>query len=321
MEILHEETRACDQCGAALRKQARFCEACGAAAGPAAARACASCGAMAGPGARFCAQCGGRVGVRASPVHARWKQLRSQAAEVDWERVGRLALPAAALLLAGLLGYGLGRQEAKPTGSVTGAVTQTQGWRAQTASAKQAKISEETEGPVVKSPDAPAAAAGAERPTAATGPLTRFRDFEISASSWELAHPPVHASDGDPYTFWHAWKSERFAEGEWLTLTFPTERVVTRIGLLPGRMGAGARAEGRVRSVMVKAGDEPPQKLFFQDRPAMQHKDLKTPLRTRKLVLRVVTVLPGRETKHIVVPEVQVWGNKAPDEIARRADG
>jgi hypothetical protein len=166
--------------------------------------------------------------------------------------------------------------------------------------------------------------APSSRPDAAIqlgGPPSRFRDFRISASSWELAHPPAHAADGDPYTFWHAWKTEKFAEGEWLTFTFPSERIITRIGLLPGRMGAGARAEGRIRSVLVKAGDEPPQKLLFQDRPELQYRDLKTPVRTRKLILRAVTVLPGRETRHILIPEVQVWGHPAPSQVSQRMEG
>lgn len=320
METVQEGQRECRQCGAALREQSRFCESCGAAAGPAAERACAACGATVSPSARFCAECGRPIGSRAPAARAVWERIQSRAAAVDWERVGRVALPAAALLLVGLLGYGLGRQEEKPSGAAPPAVTQAHGWRAQTAAARRNDRSEETEGPVVKSPDGPAAAVGAAALEAA-GPPTRFRDFEITASSWELAHPPAHASDGDPYTFWHAWQSERFPEGEWLTLTFPEERVISRIGLLPGRMGGGARAEGRVRSVLVKSGNEPPQKLLFQDRPEVQYRDLKTPLQTRKLVLRIVTVLPGQETRHVVIPEVQVWGYPAPSQVARRADG
>lgn len=320
METLHGDGHACRQCGALLKERARFCEMCGTAAGAMAARACSACGATMGLGARFCAECGSRAGAAGAPLQARWSRFRSRAAAVDWRRVGRVALPATALFLTGLLGYALGRQGDRPSSTGTPVVTQTGGWRAQTAAARRAAGTEEPVGPVVKSPDSPAAAAAVASPRSA-GPPTRFRDFQITASSWELAHPPVHASDGDPYTFWHAWKSEKFAEGEWLTLSFPTERVITRIGLLPGRMGAGARSEGRVRSVLVKAGDEPPQKLLFQDQPKMQYRDLTTPLQTRKLVLRVVTVLPGRETRHLVIPEVQVWGHPAPDQIARRADG
>jgi hypothetical protein len=146
---------------------------------------------------------------------------------------------------------------------------------------------------------------------------TRFRDFEITASSWELAHPPALAVDGDPYTFWHAWKTEKFPTGEWLTLTFPEERVVTRIGLLPGRMGGGAKAEGRVRSLLVKSGDGTPEKVIFEDRAAVQYRDLEQPVRTKKLILRIATVLPGSETGHIVVPEVQVWGHPASSQVAR----
>jgi hypothetical protein len=320
MESHQEENHACPQCGAALKDQARFCEACGAATSPAAERACSACGSRMSPNARFCAGCGSHVGIREPSARAQWERLQTRMAAVDWERVGRVALPIAALLLAALMGYGIGRQGEKPSSAVHPAVTQAQGWRAQTAAARQGERSEESRGPVVKSPGVPVAE-GITPSEGAAGPLTRFRDFQITASSWELAHPPVHASDGDPYTFWHAWRSERFPEGEWLTLSFPTERVVSRIGLLPGRMGEGARAEGRVRSILVKAGEEPPQKLLFQDRPEIQYQDLKTPVRTRKLVLRIVTVLPGRETRHLLIPEVQVWGHPAPSQVARRADG
>jgi hypothetical protein len=179
--------------------------------------------------------------------------------------------------MVGLLGYGLGRRQAEAPLRQR-AATAVRGWRAESPSAS--------------------------RP----GPPRRFRDFRIGASSWELAHPPVHASDGDPYTFWHAWKSERFAEGEWLTLTFPEARVVTRIGLMPGRAGAGSRAEGRVKSLLVKTEGAEPQKLFFDDRSQVQYRDLPEPIRAKKLILRIGTVRPGRETRHIVVPEVQVWG-------------
>jgi hypothetical protein len=273
------------------------------------------------PNARFCAECGSRVEDRMPMARLHWEQLRARAAAVDWERVGRVALPVAALLLAGLLGYGLGRQDEKSSSTGNRTVSRTGAWRAQTASSKHSTSDEETSSQAAKSPDAADLEERSAGSEGEAGAPARFRDFQISASSWELAHPPVNAADGDPYTFWHAWKSERFPEGEWLTLSFPTERVVSRIGLLPGRLGAGARAEGRVRSVMVKAGKSAPQKLLFEDRPEMQYRDLKTPLRTRKLVLRVVTVLPGRETRHLLIPEVQVWGYPAPTELARRADG
>ena len=72
----------------------------------------------------------------------------------------------------------------------------------------------------------------------------RFRDFRVSASSYELANPPAYVADGDPYTAWHAWQTERFTDGDWLTLTFPRVRLITRIGLIPGRVGTGAGVDG-----------------------------------------------------------------------------
>jgi hypothetical protein len=160
------------------------------------------------------------------------------------------------------------------------------------------------------------------RPGAASGPsapLTRYRDFRVSASSYELANPPTLVADGDPYTAWHAWETERFPEGDWLTLTFPRPRVVSRIGLIPGRVGPRAREDGRVRSILVKAPGAPPQKLIFADRPDMQYRDLKKPVLARTLTLRIITVLPGSRSRHIVIPEVQVWGRPARGQVARRA--
>jgi hypothetical protein len=147
--------------------------------------------------------------------------------------------------------------------------------------------------------------------------VSRFRDFHITASSWELANPPGFAVDGDPYTAWHAWKTERFPEGDWLTLTFPTPRVISRLGLIPGRVGSRAREDGRVRSILVKAPGVPPQKLVFQDQPQMQYRDLKQPVLTRTLILRIITVLPGTRSSHIIIPELQVWGQVAPSQVAR----
>src|SRR5688500_3224874 len=117
METLQDEQRDCRQCGASVRPHSRFCEACGATTGPAAERSCTICGAAASASARFCAECGRSLGGRETPAHAIWEQVQVRAAAVDWERVGRIALPIAALLLAGLVGFGLGRQNEKPAGS------------------------------------------------------------------------------------------------------------------------------------------------------------------------------------------------------------
>jgi hypothetical protein len=161
------------------------------------------------------------------------------------------------------------------------------------------------------------------REGAASAPSSRrvrFRDFRISASSYELANPPTLAADGDPYTAWHAWETERFPEGDWLTLTFPTAQLVARIGLIPGRIGPRAGEDGRVRSILVKAPSAPPQKLIFADRPEVQYRDLKKPVLTRELILRIVTVLPGSRSRHIIIPEVQVWSYPAPSQVSRRAE-
>jgi ribosomal protein L40E len=299
MESEQVEVRECDRCGAAVAADARFCERCGAHVASTAARPCQACGAVLGPAARYCTQCGAWAGMKpkplasgagaawGAPLRDGWARLRTGAAAVDWARVGRVTLPAAALLLVALLGYALGRRGSRPAPvgerpAGERVVTAARGWRA-------------------------------EEP-----PPRRFRDFRISASSWEEAHPPALAADGDPYTFWHAWKSEKFPEGEWITLTFPETRRIARIGLFPERAGAGARAEGRIKSLLVKAPDAPTQKLFFDDRPAMQYRDLKPPVETRQLILRIGTVLPGRETRHIVIPEIQAWGYPAPEHVTLR---
>jgi len=83
-------------------------------------------------------------------------------------------------------------------------------------------------------------------------------------------------------------------------------------------MGPGARAEARIRSLLVKAPGASPQKLIFEDRPEMQYRFLNEPLRTRMLVLRIATVLPGNETHHIIIPEVQVWGHEVPSRLTKR---
>ena len=279
--------RTCRRCGAPVEPQDRFCQHCGTAVASAEGHICRACGAGLGPAARFCARCGARV-PRAwgAGFRAGWKRVRARAAAVDWTRVGRVAVPVAALLAAGLVGYALGQRAAGPPSS-NHIVSATRGWRSETLPSSHP---------------------------------TRFRDFHVTASSWELANPPVLAADSDPYTAWHAWKTERFPEGDWLTLTFPTARVVTRIGLIPGRVGPRARADGRVQSLLVKAPGAPPQKLIFADRLQMQYRDLKKPLLTRTLILRIVTVLPGWRSRHIIIPEVQVWGYPAPSQVARRPE-
>jgi hypothetical protein len=244
-------------------------------------------------------------------ARAGWEAARTRLTAVDWARVGLVVLPIVALLFAGLAGYMLGRRQTRPSASLPRIASATRGWREETPAPGTHPLPT-APGPVLGTPGSPAT----ESPL--PQPATRFRDFRISASSWELANPPQHAADGDPYTFWHAWQTERFANGEWLTLTFPTERLIQRIGLMPGRFGPRARVDGRVRSILVKASGAPPQKLLFQDRPEMQIRDLKQPVRARKLILRIVTVLPGRRTDQIVVPEVQVWGSPAPSRIAQR---
>jgi F5/8 type C domain-containing protein/double zinc ribbon protein len=319
METTQRDGRTCRHCHAPVGDGARFCESCGAAL--AAERPCRSCGAALGPRSRYCAGCGNRVG--ASPRtnwRAEWERVLGRIRGVDWARVGLVASPIAALGLAGLAGYALGRHGASPTSSSPRLVSAARGWRAETARPRGGPSDGgENDLQRLNTPAGPPLRLS-PGPTPASPP-TRFRDFRISASSWEVAHPPEAAADGNPYTFWHAWKTEKFPEGEWLTLTFPTERVVSRIGLLPGRQGPGARAEGRVRSLMVKASDAPPQKLFFQDRPALQYRDLTTPVRTRKLILRIGKVLPGWETHHIIVPELQVWGYPAAgQQVARSSE-
>jgi hypothetical protein len=310
---IHPQT--CRRCRMPLGAEDRFCPGCGAPVGPAAERTCTECGARIGPAVRFCSQCGTPVGGSSEiALRAGWERLRGWARTVDWTRVTMIALPPLALLLAGLIGFGMGRQSGRPAARER-ITTVARGWRAGDPAATRGGARAD-QAPITRPSTPPAVA------VQPGGPPTRFRDFRIAASSWEIAHPAVHAADGDPYTFWHAWETERFAaEGEWLTLTFPSERIITRVGLLPGRMGAGARAEGRVRSVLVKAGDEPPQKLLFQDRPELQYRELKPPVRTRKLILRAVTVLPGRETRHLLIPEVQVWGYPAPSQVSQRMEG
>jgi hypothetical protein len=238
-------------------------------------------------------------------------------AAVDWARVSRLALPLAALVLAGVVGFLVGQRGAPS--SQNRIASAERGWRGVTpAPASHSGVREREAGSAARTNPETLPGGPRDQTPEQASPVTRFRDFHITASSWELAHPPEYAVDGDPYTFWHAWKTERFNNGEWLTFTFPTERVITRIGLLPGRMGPGARAEGRVRSIMIKAAGATPQKLVFADRPEMQYRFLRAPVRTRKLVMRIGTVLPGRETRHILIPEVQIWGHRIASPLARR---
>jgi hypothetical protein len=235
--------------------------------------------------------------------------------------VALVILPILALLLAGMAGYELGRRQARPGDGTPRVASAARGWRGEAPAGTQRGSVEQPGDADTLQPGAPVDSQGS--PDQGTAPPlhpSRFRDFHISASSWELAHPPALAADGDPYTFWHAWKTEKFAEGDWLTLTFPTERVVTRIGLLPGRVGPGARDEGRVRSLLVKAPGAPPQKLLFADQPALQYRDLARPLRARTLILRFLTVLPGRESRHLLVPEVQVWGRPAATHVVSRRE-
>lgn len=311
---LHEE-RVCHRCGIPVSAQARFCESCGAPAGSPERRSCKTCGSVLSTTARFCPQCGAQASGRwGADLRGGWEQLRARATAVDWARVARVALPIAGLLLAGLVGYLVGQRAVKPSASQERVVSATRGWREQApGSARPAGSGEQVEHAQTR--------AGLEpepgQPLKSSPPVRRLRDFRITASSWELVHPPAHAVDGDPYTFWHAWQTEKFAEGEWLTLTFPSERVVSRIGLLPGRIDARAGEDGRVRSLLVKAPGAPSQKLIFADRPGMQYRDLPRPVRTRQLILRVANVLPGRRSRHVVIPEVQVWGHPAATRVTR----
>jgi hypothetical protein len=323
MESVQLETRSCSRCSAPVGEQARFCERCGTAVGPTAKQICAACREPLSPAARFCSRCGtqARRGQALPAVRGadRWDQVQRRLAAIDWARVNRIALPIAALLLAGLVGFIFGQQDGRSPAPANRTVSDTRGWRGTSPSAGL-PLSDEAPVPGIADRRDAGTTVDSQSGQALerASPLTRFRDFHITASSWELSHPPELAVDGDPYTFWHAWKTERFSNGEWLTFTFPTERVITRIGLLPGRMGAGARAEGRIRSLLVKAPGGSPQKLIFADRPELQYRYLKEPVRARKLVLRIATVLPGRETRHILIPEVQIWGHQVPSRLTRR---
>lgn len=305
------EKRICGQCGTAVGTEDRFCQACGAATTATARHTCAQCGAALRPAARFCPRCGAAAGaVRRPGVRTAWDRVRARAAATDWSHVARIALPVAALLLAILVGFAIGRGT---NGRATGPN--------QVVSAARSYRSAAMPGSGRGIPAEPAGASAAVPPVAPSAPLShplRFRDFRISASSYELANPPTLAADGDPYTAWHAWETERYSEGDWLTLTFPTLRLVTRIGLIPGRVGPRAGVDGSVRSILVKAPGYSPQKLIFADRAQMQFRNLRQPMLTRELTLRIVTVLPGSKSRHIIIPEVQVWGYPAPSRTALR---
>jgi len=250
-----------------------------------------------------------------------WEGLRERAAAVDWKRVGRVGLPLVAVLLVGLLGYSLGRSAARNAPSGDRVVSATQSWRSEEplaqpnapAASERARSASESVGSQPKMATIP--------PRGQNADLKRFRDFKIAASSYELANPPARAADGDPYTAWHAWMTERFPEGDWLTLTFPTRRWVSRIGLIPGQIGPRAGVDGRVRSIIVKAAGTPPQKLIFDNRPQIQYRDLPSPVLTKSLTLRVVTVQPGRRSRHIIIPEVQVWGPASASTVVRQPEG
>jgi ribosomal protein L40E len=305
----------CARCGASVDSEARFCQDCGAAVIPGVERTCRECAAALSPSAQFCPRCGTRQtsGALAAGVRDGWSQFRSRAAAVDWPRVGRTVLPVAALILAGLLGYALGLRAASPAATGSRIVSAARGWRSDTPTGPAASGSPATARPEPAPPPIHSAAL----PSSTRAPLTRYRDFKIAGSSYELANPPARAADGDPYTAWHAWETERYPDGEWLTLTFPNRRHVSRIGLIPGMIGPHAGRDGRVRSILVKAPGAPPQKLLFANQSQLQYRDLPKPVDTRTLTLRIVTVTPGYRTRHIVVPEVQVWGQPANQVAAR----
>jgi hypothetical protein len=292
--------------------EARFCQECGVAAIPGVERTCRECAAALSPSAQFCPRCGARQTGGSLPGGVRdgWNRFRSRASAVDWRRVGRAVLPVAALILAGLLGYALGLRAAGPSAPGNRIASATRGWRSEApplATGAGQGIAGAQGTPRPEPPSAAAPSSGLTSPAL----LTRFRDFKIAGSSYELANPPARAADGDPYTAWHAWETERYPDGEWLTLTFPSQRRISRIGLIPGMIGPHAGRDGRVRSILVKAPGAPPQKLLFANRSQLQYRDLPKPVETRSLTLRIVTVSPGYRTSHIVVPEVQVWGQPA----------
>src|SRR5439155_19982602 len=118
------------------------------------------------------------------------EQIRSRAAAVDWARAGRAALPVAALLAAVLVGYGIGLRAASspsPSDHVTSAA---RGWRGETAAPPRnaARVPARSgSGTRPESPPKPAAVMGAAPSAAST--LTRFREFKIACSSYELADP------------------------------------------------------------------------------------------------------------------------------------
>src|SRR5437764_13275297 len=81
----------------------------------------------------FCVACGGRqAGGACGEVITNRELFRSRVAAVDWARAGRAALPVAALLAAGLVGYGIGLRAASSPSPSDHVTSVARGWRGET---------------------------------------------------------------------------------------------------------------------------------------------------------------------------------------------
>jgi hypothetical protein len=133
------------------------------------------------------------------------------------------------------------------------------------------------------------------------------------SSGTNLYYLPEYAIDG---TLTKAWGEGADGDGieEWLKITFPSSRTVTKVGIVIGYVkhhpdfGDVFWLNNRVKKARLEFSDGSSQVWTFRDVQEMQYMEFDTPITTSFIKLTILDVYAGSKWQDTLISEIDVWG-------------
>lgn len=140
--------------------------------------------------------------------------------------------------------------------------------------------------------------------------IVRLSGIKVRASSHERPFEPSRVLDGKVDTFW---RSGEVSGEDWLLLDFKRRVLVSRVGIVCGRVDAGDdgfRDNSRIRTVRLVLDGGVEIQGTLSDATKMQFIPLKAPSATTRLRIVITSERKGRRFQQGIIPEVEVWGRE-----------
>ena len=140
--------------------------------------------------------------------------------------------------------------------------------------------------------------------------IVRLSGIKVRASSYERPFEPSRVLDGKVDTFW---RSGEVSGEDWLLLDFKRRVLVSRVGIVCGRVDAGDDGfhdNSRIRTVRLVLDGGAEIQGTLSDATKMQFIRLKAPTATTRLRLVITSERKGRRFQQGIIPEIEVWGRE-----------